>query len=1204
MGSKGGPSSNQTQMQMQSTTPNPEAGAAYSQILQRALALSQQGYTPYGGQFVQEFSPDQMSAFQSVRDLQGVAQPYIDRAARYADFAATGANPENFGKNVQAYMSPYLQNVVDATRANMQQNDAVQQNQVVGNAIAQGALGGDRVGLTRANLARQQKLANDQTIGNLYQQGFGAATNQLNAALGQAGQGAYSLGALGNEALSTGLSGAQALLGTGGLQQQLGQAQLSTAYQQWLNSQAYPYKNLSWLAGLAGGIGPAMGSTSMGMSSGQSQQSGPSGLNSIFGGLTALAGLIPFRDGGRVPRAGGGGFAGLPYGDGTEGGYVPAAPQIHAAALVPQMKMGDMKAPEQKAQGLQFPKIPEATQAKIRNGLGNLFGRDDDPMDIRPDAQADMGLSDVGMGTGFGDFGGLYADGGVVRRGFAFGGSDLDDATLRDAGDYGTFGDLVDRSGGEDRPIVLADAGFGKIASDADRTFGRMIGQESGGKQFGPDGAPLRSPKGATGIAQVMPSTGPEAAKLAGLPWDEQRFASDPDYNKALGRAYFEKQLADFGGDHEKAAAAYNAGPGRTAQALARADREGGDWRRYLPAETQNYIAKTVGGGSAPAGMGALAYDDAKGGADQSSGGLGAIGRTLRDALGVAPAAAQEGSPKSQGLLGLNLSPETRQALVAAGLGMMASKSRNLGQAIGEGGLQGVAAFQKVQDMARQRALADAQIKNIGSEIETRKGHLGIEKSKVDLQLQQLQRMLEAARAASAVGQGGPAASPASGGPAVPAAPSITTPPPSAQRADAGSGNGAPAALAPAPDTPSVGPFGALAPVTGGPGAKVAAKDPAARPAAVRADAPVAAAQDELSDVDPRNNPRVVMQQADIYRRQAQEYRSRGFAAEAAALDQKADAAVQRADSLAKSPLLMKDGTYKMLPSVTAATAGNTAAQEKAKADVASQYRLVDVQPQPGGPIYKVPESELLKNGHQPISPGAGTPPGGTPVNGVVAKQPAFIEKRQEKIAEDENNMVQTFQQRQIARERLQEIANLMRTYQTGEWAQQKADLVAKARALGIPVKDSDTANPAAFQQFLKNATASVFDQAKALGGRILVTEIAGLTKANANPEMQPEANRAIVGQALGLLDYEDKHFKDYMAWKRANPYAYDPSQFEQNWVEQNPVAKYTKAAKAEIPAKGEQIPAADQRKVGSVYMTPKGAARWMGNGWKLEGAQ
>ena len=206
------------------------------------------------------------------------------------------------------------------------------------------------------------------------------------------------------------------------MQQQLGQAQLSTAYQQWLNKQAYPYKNLSWLSGIASGIGPCDGSYVNRNRS--SQQSGPSGLNSIFGGLTALAGLIPFRDGGRVPRAGGRGLAGLPYSDDVGGGYVPAPPQIHAAALVLQMRMGDAKPPDQKAQGLQFPKISEETQAKIRKGLGNLFGGSDEPMDIRTDDQiSDMMQPTGGNISDFGDFGGLYADGGAVRRGFAFGGS-------------------------------------------------------------------------------------------------------------------------------------------------------------------------------------------------------------------------------------------------------------------------------------------------------------------------------------------------------------------------------------------------------------------------------------------------------------------------------------------------------------------------------------------------------------------------------------------------------------------------------------------------------------------------------------------------------------------------------------------------------------------------------------------------------------
>jgi soluble lytic murein transglycosylase len=32
------------------------------------------------------------------------------------------------------------------------------------------------------------------------------------------------------------------------------------------------------------------------------------------------------------------------------------------------------------------------------------------------------------------------------------------------------------------------------------------------------------SPKGAVGIMQVMPATGPEAARLAGVPWDPEAF--------------------------------------------------------------------------------------------------------------------------------------------------------------------------------------------------------------------------------------------------------------------------------------------------------------------------------------------------------------------------------------------------------------------------------------------------------------------------------------------------------------------------------------------------------------------------------------------------------------------------------------------------------------------------------------------------------
>ena len=121
-----------------------------------------------------------------------------------------------------------------------------------------------------------------------------------------------------------------------------------------------------------------------------------------------------------------------------------------------------------------------------------------------------------------------------------------------------------------------------------DTLWRAQIGQESGGKQFGDNGQPLTSPKGATGIAQVMPGTAPEAAQLAGVPFDPQRYKTDPAYNEMLGRAYMGAQMQKFG-DPVKALAAYNAGPQRVADAM---ERHGENWLRHMPAETQDYVAR------------------------------------------------------------------------------------------------------------------------------------------------------------------------------------------------------------------------------------------------------------------------------------------------------------------------------------------------------------------------------------------------------------------------------------------------------------------------------------------------------------------------------------------------------------------------------------------------------------------------------------
>ena len=135
----------------------------------------------------------------------------------------------------------------------------------------------------------------------------------------------------------------------------------------------------------------------------------------------------------------------------------------------------------------------------------------------------------------------------------------------------------------------------GAAPTDLENVWARMIGRESGGRQFGADGQPLTSPKGAVGVSQVMPDTAPEAAKLAGLPFDENRYRTDPQYNAALGRAYFDEMVRQFG-DPARAAAAYNAGPGRVREAI---QKGGANWLSLLPAETRDYVAAVIGGGGA-----------------------------------------------------------------------------------------------------------------------------------------------------------------------------------------------------------------------------------------------------------------------------------------------------------------------------------------------------------------------------------------------------------------------------------------------------------------------------------------------------------------------------------------------------------------------------------------------------------------------------
>ena len=289
-------------------SPPPEVAAAYKQLLSNAQPLFTAPYQPYTAGKAETASdmvpltvapqtPNQVAAGQNIASLAGYYQPYANAAT---DLVQQGSQPiqlQQFNnQSVGQYMSPFMQNVMGSTVANINETNAQQQQQVLGNAIAKGAYGGDRSGIAQSELARQQNLANNATLANVANTGYNSALGQFNqmnqqgiqAQLGSgqlAQSGAGLLGNLGTAAQNAALNQAQAQYGVGSQQQQQKQAELSTAYQNYMNQIGYPYQQAQFEGGLISGVASGMGGTTT------STPAQPSGMSQAIGGIGALAAL-------------------------------------------------------------------------------------------------------------------------------------------------------------------------------------------------------------------------------------------------------------------------------------------------------------------------------------------------------------------------------------------------------------------------------------------------------------------------------------------------------------------------------------------------------------------------------------------------------------------------------------------------------------------------------------------------------------------------------------------------------------------------------------------------------------------------------------------------------------------------------------------------------------------------------------------------
>ena len=250
-----------------STVSIPEyARPTAERLIGKAEALTSAPYQTYGGQRIAETTSEQQAARQGVAGLQAPGQFQAGTGLTGAGgLASLGAGQQYMQMATspgaqQAFMSPYMQNVVD-----VQQREAIraaQQGQLAQNLAAAktGTYGGARQTLAMTERERnlQDQLARIQATGlqSAYEQAqrgmqFGTQMGLQGAA--QAAQAGLGLGQLGTAQQQSDLQRLQAQEQFGALGQASNQRALDLAYQDFINQQQYPYKNLGFLSDILRG---------------------------------------------------------------------------------------------------------------------------------------------------------------------------------------------------------------------------------------------------------------------------------------------------------------------------------------------------------------------------------------------------------------------------------------------------------------------------------------------------------------------------------------------------------------------------------------------------------------------------------------------------------------------------------------------------------------------------------------------------------------------------------------------------------------------------------------------------------------------------------------------------------------------------------------------------------------------------------------
>jgi hypothetical protein len=290
--------------------------------------INQNPYQAYDAPRIAGFNPMQQQAQQQAAgmttapQLSGATGMAAEAGLRALDqrYDPTQFSAGQFGQaDAQQYMSPYMQSVVDIQQREAQRNADIAGTQRNAQAVGAGAFGGSRQAIMDSEAARNLATQKGDIQAQGSQAAFQQAQSQFNAdqarrmqaqqlaeqskqygagfglqGLSTALQSAGQLGALGGQQFAQGMDINKLQSAYGGQQQALEQQGLSQGYQDFLNQQNYPYKQLGFMSDMIRGLPLGQQSTR------QLYEAAPSTLNTVAGLGKAAYGLSQFMAEGGV----------------------------------------------------------------------------------------------------------------------------------------------------------------------------------------------------------------------------------------------------------------------------------------------------------------------------------------------------------------------------------------------------------------------------------------------------------------------------------------------------------------------------------------------------------------------------------------------------------------------------------------------------------------------------------------------------------------------------------------------------------------------------------------------------------------------------------------------------------------------------------------------------------------------------------------